>query len=53
MESINGHIQKANTRTKSSGEVDSGHTAGTGMGRLGYSDLYKNTTRSIRLEWKC
>ena len=53
MENFNRCIQKANTRTKSSGKIDTGNTTGTGMGRQGHSDFYKNTTRIPRLEWKC
>ena len=53
MENFNRGIQKANTRTKSSREINTSDTAGTGMGRFRFSDFYKNTTRNIRLEWKC
>ena len=53
MESFIGHVQKENTRTKSSRKINMCDTAGTGMGRQRPSDIYKNTTWLPRLEWRC
>tara|TARA_R110002153_G_scaffold92081_1_gene223852 strand:- start:906 stop:1067 length:162 start_codon:yes stop_codon:yes gene_type:complete len=53
MENIKRNIQETNYNTKGCGKVDSGHTAGIKVGQEGHSDVYKNTTRNNRLEWRC
>ena len=53
MEGFNRYIQKENKRTIGSGEIDMCNTTGTGMGRQRPGDIYKNTTRLPRLEWRC
>jgi len=53
MEDIKRNLQQANTDATGRGEPDSGHTTGPGMGQEGYSDIFKNTTRHNRLEWRC
>jgi len=53
MEDINRRLQEGNKNATGCGEPDSGHTTGSGMGQEGHSDIYKNTTRNNRLEWRC
>ena len=53
MEDINRRLQEENKNATRRGEPDSGHTTGPGMGQEGHSDIYKNTTRNNRLEWRC
>jgi hypothetical protein len=53
MEDIKRNLQATNKVTEGCGIINSGHTTGIGMGQEGHSDIYKNTTRQIRLEWRC
>jgi len=53
MENIKRNLQATNKATERCGEVDSGHTTGIGMGQEGHSNIYKDTTRQHRLEWRC
>tara|TARA_R110002153_G_scaffold3569_3_gene17123 strand:+ start:533 stop:694 length:162 start_codon:yes stop_codon:yes gene_type:complete len=53
MEDIKRNLQETNTNAKRRGEIDSGHTTGIRMGHEGHSNVFKNTTRQHRLEWRC
>jgi hypothetical protein len=53
MEDINRNLQEENKNARGRGEPSRGHTAGPGVGQEGHSDIYKNTTKHNRLEWRC
>jgi len=53
MEDINRRLQEKNKNTRGCREPDSGHATGLGMGQEGHSNIYKDTTRQHRLEWRC
>jgi hypothetical protein len=53
MENFNKQNTKAYKKSKGSGTTYTGNTTGIGMGQQGYSNLYQNSKRQIRLEWRC
>tara|TARA_B100001057_G_scaffold72444_1_gene66702 strand:+ start:348 stop:509 length:162 start_codon:yes stop_codon:yes gene_type:complete len=53
MESIGWNLQQSFKDTKGCGEINKSNTTGTGMGQEGYNNIYKNTKRNNRLEWRC
>tara|TARA_R100000027_G_scaffold18536_1_gene13358 strand:- start:375 stop:536 length:162 start_codon:yes stop_codon:yes gene_type:complete len=53
MESIiRGNHQKNTDKTRC-GTFDCGYTTGSGMGQKRFKDIYQNTKRQNRLEWRC
>ena len=53
MENIKWNIQETNANTKRCGEINLCNTTGIRMGQEGHSNVFKNTTRNNRLEWRC
>jgi hypothetical protein len=53
MEDINRNMETTNKNTEGRGEINLCNTTGIRMGQEGHSNVFKNTTRNNRLEWRC
>ena len=53
MEDIKRNLQQADFNTEGRGEINLCNTTGIRMGQEGHSNIYKDTTRQHRLEWRC
>jgi len=53
MEGIDWKITETHKEPKGSGTSGAVDTTGIRMGSKRHSNIYKNTTRNNRLEWRC
>jgi hypothetical protein len=53
MENFNKKTKTTHKEAKGSGEIDMCHTAGVRMGQARHRDMGRDSTRQIRLEWRC